>query len=78
MMTDGAYKWVKVSGLLALIPLVLAAGPVTGYMAGDWIAARFNLPRYVTIIFISLGFAASVQETVKIIKAALRAAKNAE
>jgi len=76
MTTPKAFKWIKVSGLLTLIPLVLAVGPFTGYIAGDWLVTHFRLPSYVMFICVILGFAAGVQETIRIIKAALQAAKD--
>ena len=76
MTPSKAFKWIKISGLLALLPIVLAVGPLTGYIAGDWLVTYFKLPSYVTIICVILGFAAAVQETFRIIKAALRAAKD--
>ena len=76
MMPPKAFKWIKVSGLLALLPIVLAVGPLTGYIAGDWLVTYFKLPPYITIICVILGFAAAVQESIRIIKAALHAAKD--
>lgn len=67
-----AYTWIKVGGLLALIPLVLAAGPLTGYIAGDWLVMTFKLPGFVTVVAVILGFVAAAQETIRIIRAALR------
>ena len=68
---DDAYRWIKVGGLLSLIPLTLAAGPLAGYIAGDYLAKRFSLPEYTTVVFIGIGIAASMLETFRIIKAAL-------
>lgn len=68
-----AYKWIKIGSLLSLIPFVLVAGPLMGYIAFDYLHKRFGVPPYVSYIFITVGFAASVRETIRIIRIALNA-----
>jgi hypothetical protein len=70
-----AYRWIRVGGLLSLIPLTLAAGPLAGYLAGDWLVTRFGLPAYTTPGAIAIGMIASAVEVVRIIKAALVSAR---
>jgi len=65
------YKWIKVGGLLSLIPFVLVAGPLMGYMAFDYIAKRFGAPPYLAYILVTIGFAAGVRETIRIIRITL-------
>ena len=65
------YNWIKVGGLLSLIPFVLVAGPLMGYVAFDYLHKRFDVPPYVSYLFITVGFVASVRETIRIIKIAL-------
>jgi len=65
------YNWIKVGSLLSLIPFVLVAGPLMGYMTFDYLEKRFGAPPYVSYILITIGFAASVKETIRIIKIAL-------
>lgn len=67
-----AYSRIKVAGILSLIPFVLAAGPFAGYMAFDYLEKRFGVPAYLAYILITVGFAASVRETIRMIKIALR------
>jgi len=67
-----AYKWIKVAGFLSFIPVVLVAGPFSGYIAGDFLVGKFKLPSYAVFICIGLGFAASITETIRIIKAAIK------
>jgi hypothetical protein len=67
-----AYKRIKVAGLLSFIPIILAAGPLGGYILGDFLEKRFHLPVYTQAICIALGIIGSVRETVRIIKIALR------
>ena len=65
------YKWIKVGSLLSLIPFVLVAGPLVGYIAFDYLYKRFGAPSYVSYVFITVGFVASVRETIRIIKITL-------
>lgn len=75
MTSPASYRWIRVAGLLTLIPIVLAAAPLAGYIAGDWLIHQFGFPNYTTIVCVIIGFAASARETIKIIQAALKAAK---
>jgi uncharacterized protein YqgC (DUF456 family) len=69
------YKWIKIGGLLSFIPIAMAAGPLAGYFAADYLKERFNFPGFTSAIFILIGFVASMMETVKIIKLALKTEK---
>lgn len=67
------YKWIKIGGLLSLIPFVLIAGPLMGYLAYDYLHKSFGVQEYISYILISIGFAASVRETIRIVRITLRA-----
>ena len=67
-----AYKWVKIGGILSFLPFVIAAGPVAGYIVGDYLVRKFGLPFYTLLILITLGIAGSIRETIRIIKFALK------
>ena len=69
------YKWIKIGGLLSFIPIIMAAGPLAGYFAADYLEKRFGLPSFTSAVFIVLGFLASARETVRIIKMALKTEK---
>ena len=71
------YKRVKIAGLLSFLPFILVAGPMAGYMLGDYLEKRFNLGSYVSAIFITLGFIGSARETIRIVKLALQTEKKA-
>ena len=66
------YGWVRTAGLLAIIPIILALGPLAGYFIADMLIKKFALPGYTAAICVIMGFAASVQETIKIIRIALK------
>jgi len=65
------YKRIKISGMILFIPFVLAAGPLSGYVFGNYICRRFQLPFYMVIVLIVAGFAAGIMETVMIIRRVL-------
>ena len=66
------YRWVRVGAFLSIIPIVLAAGPMIGYIAGKFFADKFHLPAIVIFTFAAIGFAASARETIRIIRLALK------
>ncbi|MCX5678163.1 MAG: hypothetical protein NTY76_03535 [Candidatus Omnitrophica bacterium] len=72
MKSEELYRWVRTAGLLAVIPIILAGGPLGGYLIADLLIKKFTLPGYTAVICVILGFIASVQETIRIIKIALR------
>jgi len=71
--TADFYKRMKITGLLCMVPFVLGAGPCGGYYLGCYLVARFALPQWVTTLCVVLGIAASVQETIRIFRAAIKA-----
>lgn len=66
------YKWIKIAGILSFIPFVLVAGPLLGYVLGDFLHKRFGLGTYAQLILILIGFAASARETIRMIMMALK------
>lgn len=67
------YKWIKIAGLLSFLPFVLVAGPLAGFYLGSFLEKKIGLAPYISIAFIIIGFAASLRETIRIIKIALQA-----
>lgn len=70
------YKRVKIAGMLSFIPVVLAAGPVSGYIVASYLENKFGLPFYVSVICIGLGAVMSIKESVRIIRAVLKLSNN--
>jgi hypothetical protein len=66
------YAWIRTAGFLSLIPLVLAGGPLAGYLAGDLLVTRFHFPSYALVICVIIGCVAGIRETVVIIRAAIK------
>ena len=71
------YEWIKIGGLLSFLPFVLGAGPIAGFYLGSYLEHRFGLPNYVSIILAAIGFMASLKETIRIVKIALRTQEKA-
>ncbi len=65
------YKWVKIAGLVSFIPLLLAVGPLAGYLVGDYLKNKFGLD-YLLFICIGIGFITSTSEVIKIIRIVIK------
>ncbi len=68
MRKEELYKTIKVAGMVSYLPFILAACPVAGYFAGDYLQRKFSLPGYTVIILIVISFIAGVLEAVKVIR----------
>ncbi len=66
------YKWIKIGGLLSFIPIAMASGPLAGYFLADYLHIRYGAPELTFAIFITVGFLASMFETVRIVRLALK------
>ena len=66
------YRWIKIGGLLSFLPFVLVAGPMAGYFLGNYLEKKFGLPVYVSIVLVTIGFIASLKESIRIIRMALK------
>ena len=73
MQKQKLYKWIKIGGLLSFLPFVMAAGPLGGYLIGDFLQKKFGLGPVAMAVCIILGFLGSAVETVRVIRLALRA-----
>ena len=70
------YKLVKIGGLVSFLPFVLAAGPLAGYIAGDFLKYKFHSGDYIFFICIIFGVAAGISEADRIIIAVIKLNKN--
>jgi len=59
-------------GLLGTIPFLIGVGPLVGYFIGGWLDDKFGTDPILMIVFLGLGLAAAIKETVRIIKEASR------
>ena len=67
---ENKYGYIRKVGLLTTIPAVLLAGPVIGYYIGDYLDKKFGTSPWLMMILMGLGFAASVRQTILLIKSA--------
>ena len=72
MKTEEFYARIRTAGLLAIIPIVLATGPLGGYLIADLLVKKLGLPGYATAVCVILGFIAGIRETIKIIRIAIK------
>lgn len=56
--------------MLATVPFLMAAPPIIGVLIGRYLDNRFNTNPILTIVFLILGFAASVREVANVLKKA--------
>ena len=62
------YQRIKVYGFLSYIPVILAAGPLSGWALGSFLERKFNLPNYISFIFSGFGLIAAVFEICRVIR----------
>ncbi|MDD4894366.1 MAG: hypothetical protein PHW54_03530 [Candidatus Omnitrophica bacterium] len=67
MRKEELYKRIKVAGMISFIPVMLAAGPFMGYIAGDYLVKKTGVG-YILFVCIGIGFIASITEVIKIIR----------
>lgn len=59
-------------GILTTVPFILVAGPVLGYLAGNWVDQKYHSDPYAKAVLIIVGLIASVREIVRIIRDVIR------
>lgn len=70
------YKQTRIAGIVLFLPFILAAGPLAGHFAGEYLRKKFNLGQSVSVICIAAGFVSSILETVRLIKLAVKIDKS--
>jgi ATP synthase protein I len=64
------YRYIRQVGLLTTIPVMLLSGPLIGFLIGNYIDKRFGTAPWFMVLFVCLGFVASIRQTIAIIKKA--------
>ncbi|SYZ72373.1 conserved hypothetical protein [Candidatus Zixiibacteriota bacterium] len=57
-------------GLLGTIPILLAVGPLVGFLIGRWLDSKLGTEPYLMVLFLAFGFVAAGREIYRIIKRA--------
>ncbi|MCX5706806.1 MAG: hypothetical protein NTW13_04005 [Candidatus Omnitrophica bacterium] len=66
------YQRLKIAGMISFIPLVLVAGPLSGYFLGDYLVVKFKLSHLMILAFVVTGLIAGLIETIRIIRLVVR------
>ena len=66
------YKYIKATGFVFYIPLILPAGPLSGYFLAKFLGEKFGWKGYLPQILITIGLIASLYEAIRIIRKTLR------
>ena len=65
------YRTLRQVGIFTTIPLLLAAGPLVGFVIGRFLDRQFQTAPWGLIGAILLGLAASIRETIRLIRQAI-------
>lgn len=64
------YSLAKQLGLLTMIPIVLAVGPILGWFIGNFLDEKLGTSPYLMYLFIVFGFVAAGKEVYNLVKKA--------
>lgn len=67
----GLYRTLRQVGTLTTIPILLAAGPLVGFFVGRFLDRQCQTAPWGLIGAILLGLAASIRETIRLIRQAI-------
>ncbi|MFQ5456442.1 MAG: AtpZ/AtpI family protein [Nitrospirota bacterium] len=59
-------------GFFTVIPMVLVAGPLIGFLIGDYLDKKWNTEPWLMLFFVILGGIASIRQIIDIFKKARR------
>jgi F0F1-type ATP synthase assembly protein I len=62
------YWWVKQASVFTTIPMLLVAGPLIGYVIGNFLDKKLGTQPYLMAVFVILGFVVSGQQIYQMIK----------
>lgn len=65
---DKFYPLVRNIGIVVTIPMVFVAGPVAGFLIGQWIDQKWSTDPWARVVLSLLGFIASIKQVVELIK----------
>ncbi len=67
---EDKYSLAKQLGLLTMIPIVLAVGPILGWFIGNFLDEKLGTSPYLMYLFIVFGFVAAGKEVYNLVKKA--------
>lgn len=70
------YRAIRQVGLLVAIPGILLASPLIGFFIGSYLDSWLQTAPWLMLVFLILGFAAGVRQTILLIREATRQGHN--
>ena len=65
---DKFYPLVRNISVIVTIPMVFVAGPVVGFLIGQWIDQKWSIDPWAKTVLSLLGFVASIKQVIELIK----------
>ncbi len=65
---EGLFGGLRDIGILTMIPMVLVAGLIVGYLFGSWVDKTFGLNPWGKVVLSVLGIIAGVKQTIRLIR----------
>lgn len=65
------YLLIRQAGLLTMVPFALVLGMTIGFFIGDFLDRWWGTDPWLTVVFLLLGLAAGVRQTVTLITTAM-------
>jgi F0F1-type ATP synthase assembly protein I len=73
---DKFYPLVRNIGTIVTIPMVFVAGPVVGFLIGNWIDEKWQTDPWAKVVLSLLGFIASIKQVIELIKRTTKETNN--
>lgn len=67
-MKEDLRRLIWMSGLALTLPAVLLGGPFAGYLISQWLIERWHLTSHLTLVLMLAGLAASITQTIRILR----------
>ncbi|HNX81166.1 MAG TPA: hypothetical protein PKL77_03375 [Candidatus Omnitrophota bacterium] len=62
------YTLIKLAGILTYVPLVMATGPLIGFIVGDVLVKKLHWASYTVLVLVAFGFLGSIIEVIRIVR----------
>jgi len=66
------HPFIRSIGVVTMIPMVLAAGPLVGFLLGYWLDLKLGTDPWGKTMASLAGFVASIRQTIRLIKIAAK------
>ena len=62
------YTLIKLAGILTYVPLVMATGPLVGFIVGDVLVKKLHWASHTVLVLVAFGFLGSIIEVIRIVR----------